>query len=142
MYLYELNPEMRTAIASAMTEIAYTVQDITDIYEDAFGIVVCIGNEEWYVFLRREDAEKAVSDYWYDMAENDPKEFACIIGKERLVQWALGESDSFNIDSLDNFCEVSGEYCEETLASYDSNEITVSGWYNNRQDDVSIYRRN
>jgi hypothetical protein len=88
--------------------------------------VVC-GSRDWYLFSDSETAGKAVAKYWKDMAYTDRREFACIIGEERLVQWALGESDSFGISSLDDFFEVAADHPEEHWASYDGDEIEVDG---------------
>lgn len=81
--------------------------------------------EQFYLAESSEAAGDAAAEYWRDMAQNDRKEFACIIGEERLVQWALGESDSFGIDSLENFLEVIATVPEEHFASYDSVEREV-----------------
>lgn len=129
-----LEVEQRKAIARMITEIDYQVQDITNIYEDAFGLCVCIGDEEWYVFLSIEDAEEAVSCYWEDMMQHDPEEFVCIIGEKRLYQWALNQFDEFGISSAEEFFDTSKRYCEETLASYDGKEHEIDGIY--------FYRRN
>jgi hypothetical protein len=56
------------------------------------------------------------------MAQDDPREFTAINGEERLVKWALGESDEYGIDSLDTFCEVTATVPEEEWAKYDGEE--------------------
>ena len=100
---------------------------VVDVCGYGFGDLqmVEMDNGEEYYIANLGDAEKAVYDYWKDMARNDKREFTCIIGEERLVQWALGESDSFGIDSLEEFCKINADYCEETLATYDSNAREV-----------------
>lgn len=99
--------------------------DIDTNYNDC---LVTRGNREWVVFESRERAGELAADYWREMAENDPKEFACIIGNERLVDWALGCSDSFGIRSLGDFLEVTATVPEEHHASYDGTELEVEGY--------------
>lgn len=132
--IQDLSSKIKKAIATMITDIDCTIQDITDIYDDAFGTCICIGNQEYYVFTDREDAEQAVYKYWEDMAQDDPKEFACIIGDDRLIKWALNQSDEYGICNADEFFEVCGQHCEETLAGYDGQENEINGIY--------YYRRN
>lgn len=79
-----------------------------------------------YIVCEDEVARTHVANYWLDMAERDPKEFASIIGEERLVKWALGHSDEYGISSLQEFAERSGQHYEEELAGYDGNVCTVN----------------
>lgn len=103
----------------------FSSYDIDTNYNDC---LVSSGTHEWVVFESSERAGELAADYWREMAENDPKEFACIIGDERLVGWALGRSDSFGISSLDEFCDVCSDHPEEHHASYDGNELEVEGY--------------
>ena len=77
---------------------------------------------DFLIYEDREDAEHDAAGYWRDMARFDPCEFTAIIGEERLLQWALGQSDDFGIRSAEEFFERNGEVPEETLAGYDGNE--------------------
>lgn len=69
-------------------------------------------------------ASEAVAEYWRDLISNDPKEFTAIIGEERLVVWALGQSDQYGISSLEEFIKVASNYPEEDLGLYDGVEYT------------------
>ena len=77
---------------------------------------------DYYIYEDRDDAGKDTYDYWEDMAHNDRGEFIAIIGEERLLEWALGNSDDFGISSAQEFFERNADVPEETLASYDSEE--------------------
>ncbi len=81
---------------------------------------------EYYLAESSEKAGEAAVDYWYDMANNDPKEFACIIGEERLVQWLTGSYDKFGINSIEDFYSEVESVPEEQFASYDGAELDVS----------------
>lgn len=79
-------------------------------------------------FILAEDSDKAgevVAQRWRDMAKNDKREFRALIGDERLLQWAMGESDSFGIDSMEDFFETVASVPAEDLASYDGTERDV-----------------
>lgn len=92
------------------------------------GYLPMIETEEGPEFHLAESSEAAgekAAEYWRDMANDDPKEFACIIGEERLVQWAMGHSDSFGIRGLDDFCEIVSRHPEEEFAGYDGAERDV-----------------
>jgi hypothetical protein len=80
---------------------------------------------EWIVFESSEAAGKAARERWIDMQRNDKREFKCMIGEERLVQWACGESDSFGISSFEEFLDVTESVPQEEFASYDGNEFDV-----------------
>lgn len=86
----------------------------------------CDNGNEYIVFQDREDAGEEAAKYWQDMKDNDKEEFKCIIGTERLLQWACDESDSFGISSFDEFLEVVESVPEEHWASYDGEEIEIS----------------
>jgi hypothetical protein len=81
-------------------------------------MLVC-GKTEFYIAESVEAAGEAARTYWRDMAKQDRREFACIIGEERLVKWALGESDEFGISSLDDFLDRVADVPEEQWAGYD-----------------------
>ena len=78
------------------------------------------GDMEFYISPDEETAGQAAKERWEDMMQNDPEEFATIIGTERLVQWAMGQSDSYGISSAREFLEVISTVPEEEFASYDS----------------------
>ena len=78
---------------------------------------------EWYIAKDYDEAGKAAQEYWEDMAKNDPEEFRHIIGEERLLKWALNESDEYGIRNLEEFLDAVESAPEETFAGYDGNLI-------------------
>ena len=102
-----------------------------DTYEDVevrnggyLPMVTC-GRLEFYVAESSEDAGLATRKYWEEMKDDDKREFCAIIGEERLVQWACGESDSFGISSFDDFLDAIERVPEEQFAGYDGCEREV-----------------
>ena len=82
---------------------------------------------DWYVFEDSEAAGIEAREYWEDMAENDPKEFACLVGEETLIQWGLGRSagpGSTAVNSLQEWLDLWLNVPEEHFASYDGSERT------------------
>ena len=76
------------------------------------------GNREWYVFEDTETAGEAAREYWQDLADNDPGEFACIVGNETLISWALGRSagpGSTAVHSLDEWLDPVARYTGRTF---------------------------
>ena len=100
--------------------------DIDAVYHGGYLPTICDGSQCWYVAKDAESAGEAVSEYYRDMARNDKREFACLIGDERLIQWALGESDSFGISSLEEFLDRVADYPEEHWGSWDGSELEVT----------------
>lgn len=88
--------------------------------------MIVIGSREYYVAADSDSAGEAVRKRWVDMQKHDKGEFRCMIGDERLIQWACGESDSFGISSFDDFLDAIAHVPEEELASYDGNELEVT----------------
>ena len=98
----------------------YTVSRITSGY---FGDLLMIETDEgcdFYVSEDEETAGEAAKEYWRDMAENDPKEFICIIGEDTLVGWALGNSAGHaGCSSLEEWLDLTATVPEEQWAGYD-----------------------
>jgi hypothetical protein len=105
------------------------ITDVTLDYGGSGGTFVEIedSREEYVLFDDAEEAGEAAADYWRELAQDDPKEFIAIIGEERLVKWALGQSDEYGINGLESFCEVTATVPEEEWAKYDGveHETTV-----------------
>src|SRR6185369_7834653 len=77
---------------------------------------------EFIVAESSEEAGKSARERWADMAENDPKEFTCMVGEETLVQWGLGRSagpGSTSVCSLEEWLDLWLDTPEEEFASYD-----------------------
>ena len=117
-----------------MEELIYTVYvnesvfEIVNFGESGFccGYLVELDDKsEWYIFANEEDAGETTKEYWKDMAENDPKEFAWIIGEETLIQWGLGQYAGpgyEKVKSLEEWLNLTAEYPEEQWADYDGFE--------------------
>lgn len=85
--------------------------------------------EEFYLVESSEAAGKAARRYWEDMAQNDPGMLVEMIGKETLVNWALGISDgpgSTAVSSLEEWFGLWEDAPAEQWASYDSEEREVN----------------
>ena len=83
------------------------------------------GGEEFYLAESSEKAGEEAREYWKDMAENDPKEFICMVGEKTLVAWALGQyagPGSTQVKSLEEWLDLWLDTPAEHFASYDSNE--------------------
>ena len=79
---------------------------------------------EWYVAESNETAGEAAREYWEAMAQDDPEEFASIVGEKTLVAWALGQyagPGSTQVQSLDEWLDLWLDTPEEHFASYDGN---------------------
>ena len=99
--------------------------DLLALSRQGFTVKLYDTIEDFYLAEDSEEAGKLGRERWEDMAKHDRKEFACIIGEERLVQWALGESDSFGISSLEEFLDITAGSPEFELAGYDHEEREV-----------------
>lgn len=86
-----------------------------------------VGNREYYLAASEEAAGKLARERWQDTIDHDKEEFVCMISKDRLVQWAVGESDSFGISSADEFLDAIESAPEEELASHDGEPREVDG---------------
>lgn len=101
---------------------APTVRDIGDGYG---GVEIADGRREWVLYPDTESAGKAARDYWRDMAECDPSEFACIVGESTLISWGLGQYDgpgTTKVRSLADWLDLWLDTPEEHFASYDGAE--------------------
>ena len=110
-----------------------TFLTVENVHEHGYlPMLECDDGTEWYVAESTEAAGEAAREYWKDMAENDPKEFACMVGEQTLVSWALGQSagpGSTQVTSLEEWLDLWLDTPEEQWASYDSeeHEVTRSG---------------
>ena len=80
---------------------------------------------EWCVATSHEAAGAAARKYWKDIADNDPTEFACLVGEKTLVSWALGQyagPGSTQVTSLEDWLDLHLDVPEETFAGYDGVE--------------------
>jgi len=103
--------------------------EIDKVITDSYGLpMIEIGNMEFYVAESSEEAGIKARERWQDMAENDKKEFICIVGEEALIAWCLGESygpGSTAVNSLEEWLDLWLDTPEEEFASYDGVECEV-----------------
>lgn len=86
------------------------------------------GRRDWYVDENAEEAGKRARRYWEEMAENDPSEFACMMGKETLVKWGLNQyagPGSTKVRNLQEWLDLFLDTPEEHWGSYDQSERDV-----------------
>lgn len=101
---------------------------IDEVFDGGYLPLVRCGRMEFYVAENSDAAGKAARRYWADMAENDPKEFACIVGAETLIQWGMGHyagPGTAQVRSLQEWLDVCADYPEEEFGSYDGQECEV-----------------
>ena len=95
------------------------------IFDGGYLPLVETDGGDFYVARDEEHAGEKAAEYWEDLANDDPEEFACIIGAERLIAWGMGKSDSYGFSSLSDFLETVATVPEEEWANYDGNPRTV-----------------
>ncbi len=104
---------------------------VEKVYEFGSPLVTMIelsDGTEWYLAKDSEAAGVAAREYWQDMAKNDPQEFTCMVGKETLVAWALGQyaGPGFTqVKSLADWLDLRLDIPEEHFASWDGQECEV-----------------
>lgn len=106
------------------------ILEVIRVFDGGYLPMVETNGGDFYVARDEEEAGEKASEYWQDMADNDPEEFACIIGAERLVQWGMNRCDSFGIRNFADFLNRVAQVPEEEWAGYDGNPRTVdrAGW--------------
>jgi hypothetical protein len=120
-----------------------TQYDVEDVRADDYlQVVETLSGRKFYVALDRDEAGVAATNYWRDMAENDPKEFICIVGEDTLLKWALGQlagPGSVKARSLEEWLvNVVGNAPEETFGLYDGNELDVEDMSDELMDELGI----
>ena len=81
--------------------------------------------QEFYLAENSEEAGEKAREYWENMAQDDPKEFTCLVGEKTLVQWGLGQyagPGSTQVKSLSEWLDLWLNTPREHFASYDSIE--------------------
>jgi hypothetical protein len=130
-----------------------TTHFVDTVYQNELEFDGC----EYVVFASAEDAGHDARKYWEDLAQDDPKEFTCIVGEKALIAWGLGQNyapGSIGVNSLEEWLDLWLDTPEEHFAIWDSQEIQVQrisprlcdalGWsYDHCQDtDAVLYRTN
>ena len=88
-----------------------------------------VGREEYYLAESTTSAGEAARARWESMAQDDPKEFACMVGDETLVQWGLGRHagpGSSKVKNLEEWLDLWLDTPHEEFASYDGTERDVT----------------
>ena len=99
---------------------------------------------EWIIFETQEAAGEAAREYWEDMTQNDPREFTCMVGKETLVSWALGQYAGpgyTQVKSLEEWLDLWLDTPEEHFAGYDGEEHDCR-INNHLKDELDFYTKN
>lgn len=119
-------------LKARQVEIGGEVYDVDDVRDTGFrdGTVheITAGRLSFYVAESSEEAGKAAREYWQDMADNDPREFACLVGEETLIQWGMGHSagpGSTHVNNLGEWLDLWLDTPEEHWASYDGTEQDI-----------------
>jgi hypothetical protein len=100
---------------------------------------------EFYIAESSEDAGEKAREYWEDMADEDPNEFACLVGTETLIQWNLGNyagPGSTQVQSLKEWLDLHLNIPEECFASYDGEEREFKCKHPDWADYTVAYRSN
>jgi len=95
---------------------------------------------EYYIAPSSERAGEQARDYWREMAETDPREFAALVGESTLIAWGLGQyagPGSTQVKSLEDWLDLWLTTPEECWASYDGTEEECSINRNLREELVN-----
>jgi len=87
-----------------------------------------LGSQEYFIFESSEQAGELAKEYWEDLADSDPEEFATLVGSANLVAWGRGEyagPGSTQTQSMEEWFDLWLETPEEQFASYDGEEKDI-----------------
>ena len=128
--IHDLDIEVEDVTEGARFDGTFRQIDPDDIDNpDDTSAHVEIEGERWILFKDEEAAGETVRERWADMAAHDPQEFACMVGQETLVAWALGQwagPGSTQVQSLSEWLDLVADNPAEELASYDGVQVDVS----------------
>ena len=108
-----------------MIEIDGNCYEVTKTNNYGYNQIELEDGTEWAIFETRESAGESAREYWEDMAQNDAKEFVCMVGEETLVQWGMGHfagPGSTQVQNLEEWLDLWIDTPEEHFASYDGEE--------------------
>jgi hypothetical protein len=100
----------------------FTVEKVHDY---GYPMVELDDKTDWYIFQDSESAGEAAREYWENLAQDDPREFTCLVGEKTLVAWALGQyagPGSTSVKSLEEWLDLWLDLPEEQWGSYDGSE--------------------
>ena len=126
--------------------MVFDPEDVTNLgWSNGLQMITTKDNEEYYIFRDREQAGEAAREYWEDLAQDDPREFACLVGEETLISWGLGNyagPGSTHVKSLTDWLDLWLDTPEEQFASYDSQEREFKCKHPDWEDYTVAYRHN
>ena len=118
------------------------VRYIRKVYKiDGGGAEIDTDEGEFIVFPDADTAGQAARAYWEHMAQNDPDEFALMVGKDTLISWALGQyagPGHSQVTSLDAWLDLWLDTAEEHFASYDSAERDVDDVTDEAEEEIGF----
>jgi len=110
-----------------------------------YGKEITTNDGEFVIFEDADWAGESAREYWEDLAKNDPEEFACIVGEETLIAWALGQwagPGTSQVRSLNEWLDLWLDTPEEHFASWDGEEREFHSLHPDYQDYTVAYRTN
>lgn len=100
--------------------------EVTEVYDGCYGVDIELEDgREFVIFESAAEAGRLARKYWEDMANDDPGELVCLVGKETLVAWALGQyagPGSTQVTSLENWLDLFLDAPEEEWGRWDGTE--------------------
>ena len=124
--------------------------EVTKVYNGGYLPMIDIGNMDFYVAESHEAAGEAARRYWEELAQDDPREFTCVVGEETLVQWRLGQwagPGYTKVTNLNEWLDLWLDTPEEEFGSYDNTELDVEGCSKSLEEELGFrpqvaYRHN
>ena len=101
---------------------------INNILNDGYLPMIETDSGDFYLASNTEHAGEKNREYWQDMIDNDPKEFACMVGEETLVKWGMNQwagPGNEQVKNLEDWLALVENYPEEQWAGYDGEEKEV-----------------
>lgn len=105
-----------------------TEVDETDLTLSGYLPMLSFGRQQYYLAPSAEYAGKKARQYYEEMAQNDPREFTCMVGESTLIAWGLGQwagPGSTSTRNLEDWLDLWLDTPEECWASYDGTESSV-----------------
>ena len=119
--------EMENQMRIKIDGVIYNIKNVT--YNGCLTSIETETGEEFYLAKNHEEAGEKARKYWEDLAQDDPEEFACMVGVKVLINWGLGISDgpgTTAVSSQEEWLDLWLDTPEEEWATYDMVERTVN----------------
>ncbi len=105
------------------------VREIENVFEGGYlPLIELSDGSEYYVAEDSDHAGRIARKYWEEMAEMDPREFACLVGEQVLIQWGMGQyagPGTTQVRSLEEWLDLWLDVPEEQWGSYDATESEI-----------------